>query len=226
MLKDARLADGAAADQAPGPCWSWRRRRWRSSGPGGGASARRLSGDREGALVGIALAGLAGFVWFIVIAILDPGRLLRQQPLSRARLGPGRDLRAPSTWGWLALGARLAPGAGGWAGRRAARPARAVGGYRAGRSWRRSVLFVPNVVGNNLISIPRTHGALVYQAQLRPRWPTIVRNYGGANKLLACGSVMTEGFQVPMVAWTLGRAHRSGAGAAAPGVDRRGRPDR
>jgi hypothetical protein len=31
----------------------------------------------------------------------------------------------------------------------------------------------------------------------------IVGKYGGAAKLLRCGTVMTEGFQVPMVAWTL-----------------------
>jgi hypothetical protein len=32
----------------------------------------------------------------------------------------------------------------------------------------------------------------------------LVAKYGGAEKLLSCGSVMTEGFQVPLVAWTLG----------------------
>jgi hypothetical protein len=31
-----------------------------------------------------------------------------------------------------------------------------------------------------------------------------VRKAGGTGALLSCGAVMTEGFQVPMVAWTLG----------------------
>jgi len=31
-----------------------------------------------------------------------------------------------------------------------------------------------------------------------------VQKLGGPARVLACGSVMTEGFQVPMLAWTLG----------------------
>jgi hypothetical protein len=55
-----------------------------------------------------------------------------------------------------------------------------------------------------LIDISRTHRSLVYQARLREGAAKVVADYGGAAKLLRCGSVMTEGFQVPMVAWTLG----------------------
>ena len=51
---------------------------------------------------------------------------------------------------------------------------------------------------------PATHRALVYQAHLRKDLPRAVGKAGGANALLACGTVMTEGFQVPMVAWNLG----------------------
>jgi hypothetical protein len=54
-----------------------------------------------------------------------------------------------------------------------------------------------------MISIPRTHGSLVYQAHLRQGMSDLVKRFGGAGKVLACGSVMTEGFQVPMVAFTL-----------------------
>jgi hypothetical protein len=32
----------------------------------------------------------------------------------------------------------------------------------------------------------------------------LVARFGGKEKVLSCGSVMTEGFQVPMVAWVLG----------------------
>jgi len=63
---------------------------------------------------------------------------------------------------------------------------------------------VPPWVGQNVISLPRTHHALVYQAHLRDDLTAAVREAGGAGPLLKCGSVMTEGFQVPMVAWTLG----------------------
>ena len=63
-------------------------------------------------------------------------------------------------------------------------------------------LVLPNWVGNNMISIPRTHGSLVYQAHLRQGMNDLVKRFGGADKVLACGTVMTEGFQVPMVAFS------------------------
>ncbi len=65
-------------------------------------------------------------------------------------------------------------------------------------------LAVPPWIGQNIISLPRTHHALVYQAHLREDLGAAVRKAGGANALLKCGPVMTEGFQVPMVAWNLG----------------------
>jgi hypothetical protein len=65
-------------------------------------------------------------------------------------------------------------------------------------------LAVPPWIGKNVISLPRTHHALVYQAHLREDLTAAVQKAGGKQALLNCGSVMTEGFQVPMVAWTLG----------------------
>ncbi|MBV9605333.1 MAG: hypothetical protein JO027_09505 [Solirubrobacterales bacterium] len=65
-------------------------------------------------------------------------------------------------------------------------------------------LAVPPWIGKNIISLPRTHHALVYQARLRSDLSAAVAKAGGAHALLGCGSVMTEGFQVPMAAWTLG----------------------
>jgi hypothetical protein len=49
----------------------------------------------------------------------------------------------------------------------------------------------------------RAHRALVYQAHLRTDMAKAVQLAGGRAKVLACGSVMTEGFQVPMLAWQL-----------------------
>jgi hypothetical protein len=65
-------------------------------------------------------------------------------------------------------------------------------------------LAIPPWIGKNIVSLPRTHHALLYQARLREDLTAAVRRAGGAGALLRCGSVMTEGFQVPMVAWTLG----------------------
>ena len=65
-------------------------------------------------------------------------------------------------------------------------------------------VFLPNFVGNNLIDLQRTHRALVYQAHLREDAARAVADLGGPKAVLRCGTVMTEGFQVPMLAWTLG----------------------
>ena len=91
-------------------------------------------------------------------------------------------------------------------------------------------VFAPNWVGNNLISIPRTHGSLVYQAHLRKGMSELIERYGGADKVLACGSVMTEGFQVPMVAFDLDvpttRIEAPPTRAARPTPSRRRGPER
>ena len=65
-------------------------------------------------------------------------------------------------------------------------------------------LALPSWIGKGIVSLPRTHHALVYQAHLRSDLTAAVAKAGGADALLRCGPVMTEGFQVPMVAWTLG----------------------
>ncbi len=64
-------------------------------------------------------------------------------------------------------------------------------------------VFAPNFVGPNLINLPKTHGSLLYQAQLREDLASLISTHGGAKAVLACGPVMAEGFQVPMVAWYL-----------------------
>ncbi|MDQ2896793.1 MAG: hypothetical protein M3Y09_14290, partial [Actinomycetota bacterium] len=66
------------------------------------------------------------------------------------------------------------------------------------------VILSPNLIGPNRYKLARTHGSLNYQAQLRAGAQGVIASYGGAAKLLRCGTVMTEGFQVPMVSWYLG----------------------
>jgi hypothetical protein len=62
-------------------------------------------------------------------------------------------------------------------------------------------LIIPPWLGWKL---PATHRALVYQAQLRTDMAKMVNALGGRSKILRCGTVMTEGFQVPALAWLLG----------------------
>jgi hypothetical protein len=96
--------------------------------------------------------------------------------LRRLELGRRiRSLAAPSTAAVLGTGVALAVG-----------------------------IAFPPWIGPSLIDVPATHRALVYQAHLRSDVQTAIRQLGGSERVLACGNVMTEGFQVPMVAWTLG----------------------
>jgi hypothetical protein len=66
------------------------------------------------------------------------------------------------------------------------------------------LVIPPSIFKKGVVSVPATHGALVYQAHLRDDLSKAVRELGGPSRILRCGTVMTEGFQVPMVAWTLG----------------------
>ncbi len=161
-------------------------RRWRPRTP------------REHALAGLVVAGLLGLAWWVLIAVLTQAGF------------SGNDR-------YLVLGAALIEIAGGvgfaWGAAAVARIAapRLRGLWRtaAGPAAAATLLlalvyvFVPNQVGANLISIQRTHAALIYQAHLRASAEGAVARLGGARRVLACGNVMTEGFQVPLIAYVL-----------------------
>ncbi len=65
------------------------------------------------------------------------------------------------------------------------------------------LIAAPPWIGPSIIDVPATHRALVYQAQLRTDMTRAVQAAGGRSRILSCGTVMTEGFQVPMLAWNL-----------------------
>jgi hypothetical protein len=152
----------------------------------------------------LVIIGVFGFVWWALIGLetqLHFSGNARYLVLGTAPVG----IAGAVAWGWLAQALPR------WLGRLGQH----VSSLRAAAAERFTVpagavvavglfLAVPWWIGNSLISLPKTHRALVYQAHLREDLNQIVRDYGGAKKLLACGQVMTEGFQVPMVAWTLG----------------------
>jgi hypothetical protein len=167
------------------------------------AGLAALRTDANRARLTAALIGLGGLSWFVVIAVMTQVGFSgnnRYLVLGSALV----DICGAVGFGWAArelavLGARR------WRGAGSSRTA--VGGAF---QWSATVLlalvflFVPNWVGANMISIPRTHGSLVYQAHIRQGMNDLIARFGGADKVLGCGSVMTEGFQVPMVAWALG----------------------
>jgi hypothetical protein len=169
----------------------------------------RLESPREQALAAVVLAGVFGLVWWILISLLTQAGFSgndRYLVLGAATI----DIAGGVAWGWAALalarliGRRLGGARGG------ARAGDDEGRAPAGARWAAVALaaagfiLLPNFIGPNVIDLQRTHRAIVYQAHLRQDAARAVAQLGGPSRVLACGSVMTEGFQVPMLAWTLG----------------------
>jgi hypothetical protein len=184
----AALAVGAAALvllrawHAAGTGWRW-----------------RPAGERQRSLAVLVVAGALGLGWWVLIGIMTQAGFSgndRYLVLGAALI----EIAGAVGWGWAAveLGVRLP---------------RLIARRRApaaGLVWPAVALlalgfaFVPGWVANSLIDVQRTHRALVFQAQLRSSAAAAVKHLGGKSHIYACGSVMTEGFQVPMLAYTLG----------------------
>ena len=153
---------------------------------GGGTSGRRwrrVSGHARGCSGSACSASCGG-----------SGSRSRPRPGSRATTAtwcsaPRRSRsRAESRWGWFSrIGSPMAPPA--WRGsgracRRLTAPASPVpAGDGRGRS--RCSSRCPRGSATNIVSLPRTHHALVYQAHLREDLTAAVDKAGGANALLA-----------------------------------------
>jgi hypothetical protein len=164
-------------------------RAWREAGP-----AARLE---------LFVLGVVGYAWWVGVAVETQAGF------------SGNDR-------YLVLGGALIAIAGGvgWA----------WGAHAIGKLLRRprvaplagtlaavAILLVlpPSIFRKGIVSIPETHGALIYQAHLREDLGKAVSELGGAARILRCGAVMTEGFQVPMVAYALG-VHTSQVDAPPP----------
>ncbi len=160
----------------------------------------KLESERERALLVLALCGIFGLAWWVLVALETQAGFSgndRYLVLGSALI----DLAGGVGFGWAALALarqakRLRPAL-------RARLAAPRSGALASIVAAAVFLLVPNWVGPNLISIPATHSSLLYQAHLRQDVEALVKRAGGAKQVLACGSVMSEGFQVPMVAWYL-----------------------
>lgn len=138
--------------------------------------------------------GLAGFLWWLGIAVETQDGFSgnsRYLLLGTACLA----IAGGVAWGWLATTVASL------AGRRSLRRIAFPAGVMVATGL---FLAVPPWIGHQVVSLPRTHRALVYQANLRQNLAQAIRQSGGAAALLRCGTVMTEGYQVPMVAYQLG----------------------
>ncbi len=186
--------------------------RWRRHG------RAALTTPQTRAMAAAALAGVAGLAWFVVIATMTQIGFSgnnRYLVLGSALV----QICGAVAFGWAAqevgnLMAAVVTGRRHQGGASLTQACALVGVALVGLVF----VLVPGSVGGKLISIQRTHRSLVYQADLRTGVTRIVQDYGGPAKLLRCGSVMTEGFQVPMVAWTLGTHTAQIEGPAAAGT--------
>ena len=161
----------------------------------------RLTDPREHALAGVVATGVLGLTWWVLIAILTQAGFSgndRYLVLGAALI----EIAGGVGFGWLA--AVLAREAAKRSGFVRTLGAGAGAGVLAALVMALVYVFVPNPVGRSLIDIQRTHRSLVYQAQLRTGATNAVARLGGKSRIYACGTVMTEGFQVPLVAYALG----------------------
>jgi len=159
-----------------------------------------LRGARPRAQATTVAVGLLGIAWFVVVAIMTQAGFSgnnRYLVIGSALI----DVCGAVAWGWAVaelvalagserLGAKRPPAAVAW-----------VAAVLAGALF---VFLSPGLIGPNRYKLARTHGSLNYQARLRAGAQGVIAAYGGAAKLLRCGTVMTEGFQVPLVSWYLG----------------------
>ncbi len=174
--------------------WRTREQWWKRQNVDPGVRARAW-------LLGL---GVFGYAWWLGVAIETQAGFSGNNRYLVLGTAPVA-IAGGVAWGWFSsalaeglrrLSARRSGGAGGLGGRFAIPAGAAVA----------VVLFIalPSWIGKGIVSLPRTHHALAYQAKLRSDVTAAVSKAGGADALLRCGPVMTEGFQVPMVAWTLG----------------------
>jgi hypothetical protein len=173
--------------------WRAREAWWRRGAVDRGVRAR-------GWLVGL---GVFGFVWWLGVAVETQAGFSGNNRYLVLGTAPVA-IAGGVAWGWftgaLAEWIRKLPG-------RRADSGRLGDGVAIPAAAAIAVvllLALPTWIGKGIVSLPRTHHALVYQAHLRSDLTAAVAKAGGADSLLRCGPVMTEGFQVPMVAWTLG----------------------
>jgi hypothetical protein len=149
--------------------------------------------------------GAAGFLWWLGIAAETQAGFAG----NRRYLELGTALVAITggvAWGWIASAAASVLGRLSLRPARSRRPRPAVA-LGAGLLGAVAVLVgAPPWIGRNMINLAAARHALSYQAGLRSDLAAVLARSGGAGPLVGCGTVMTEAYQVPMVAWTLGLA--------------------
>jgi hypothetical protein len=63
--------------------------------------------------------------------------------------------------------------------------------------------LVPNRFTSKMPTVNSIRYQMRYQAELRERYSWLIRDAGGTASILKCGSIMTDNYEVPMLAWDL-----------------------
>jgi hypothetical protein len=193
-MRRVKLPAVAALLVAAGLLWRARGSWWGRRGSGSPAGPAGDLPQRVRSWGWLLVLGGAGFLWWLGIAAETQAGFAgnsRYLELGTALVA----IAGGVAWGWIAIAA-------GSVVRRRATPALAA----TGGTLLAAALLVaaPPGIGRNVIDLPRVTHELNYQAKLRSDLARAIPRSGGAPALLSCGPVMTESYQVPMVAWMLG----------------------
>ncbi len=173
--------------------------------------------ERYPAAIAAALAGIFGFLWWLGIAVETQAGFAgnpRYAVIGVMLVG----VSGCAAYGWACVGlASLVARVWG----RIRRRSRAGQGTLSNSSltWLAAaatlVLLVvfallPDRFTNRMPTVSSIRYALRYQAELRERFAALIRREGGAHKVIGCGagtgaagSMMTNNYQVTMLAWDL-----------------------
>src|SRR5579863_4343474 len=177
---------------------TWLLIRDRSDAGGWMAAMRRHGGPVAGSL-----AALAGFLWWIGVSLETQAGFAgntRYAILGSLLVYVG----GAAAFGWACLGLARAGGA-------LLQRRRQQGTSLSLRLGLSTVvmfavfLYVPSWFSHRLPTVNGIRYALRYQAQLRDSFSDLIQRAGGAAKILKCGSIMTDNYQVTMLAWDLDR---------------------
>jgi hypothetical protein len=145
------------------------------------------------------LVGVIGWLWWIGVSVETQAGFSgndRYLVLGTALI----SIAGGVGWGWAAAAVgrllrRLGP---------ARTPAVAATAGTATLGAAVVLIATPPWIGPSILDVPATHRSLNYQAKLRTDLGRAIRDLGGPARILGCGTVMAEGFQVPMIAYELG----------------------
>ncbi len=168
------------------------------------AAARRYP-----AALAAALAGLFGFLWWLGVAV-ETQAGFAGNPRYAVIGAMFVCISGCSAYGWGCLGlATLVDRVVRRVGRRSRYDLGSSEGrfvwLAAGATLVALVVFalVPDRFTSSMPTVGSMRYQLRYQAELRERFASLIKRGGGAQKVIGCGSVMTNNYQVTMLAWDL-----------------------